>query len=186
MTIAIHYGALYSSNTCTERQNWADLVFLYPTSGIWLVPRHYLVIFPYLVMMVLVVSNKNHSYNHYSVAFFTDFIQALCAYPAKGKVSISKMAEHSCSNTPTFAMRLLFLNCAYLCLLLPCPYFSKLCPCAYLSHVPPFSKLYLFVPTFAMFLLSLNCAYLCLLFTMCLLFLYCAYFCLLLLFAYFF
>ena len=65
-----------------------------------------------------------------------------------GKVRKSKMMGHSCTNSvpicayffyvSTFAMCLLSLNCAYLCLLLLCAYNFKVC---------------LLVPTFPMCLL---------------------------------
>ena len=45
--------------------------------------------------------NTNYGYNHYLVPFFKNFIQALRVYRAKGKVSISKMAEHSHPNVST-------------------------------------------------------------------------------------
>ena len=45
--------------------------------------------------------NTNYGYNHYLVPFFKNFIQALLVYRAKGKVSISKMAEHSHPNVST-------------------------------------------------------------------------------------
>ena len=35
--------ALHSSNTCTERRYWTHSVLLYPTTGIWLVLRKYLI-----------------------------------------------------------------------------------------------------------------------------------------------
>ena len=45
--------------------------------------------------------NTNYGHNHYLVPFFTNFIQALHAYRAKGKVNISKMAEASHPNVST-------------------------------------------------------------------------------------
>ena len=45
--------------------------------------------------------NTNYGYNHYLVPFFKNFIQALLVYREKGKVSISKMAEHSHPNVST-------------------------------------------------------------------------------------
>ena len=45
--------------------------------------------------------NTHYDHNHYLVSFFTNFIQALHAYRAKGKVNISKMAEASHPNVST-------------------------------------------------------------------------------------
>ena len=81
VTITRHYGALYSSNTCTERTNWTDSVFLYP----------------FIYYTADVSKNTNYGHNHYLVPFFKSLIQVLHAQRAKGKVKKSKMAEHSSS-----------------------------------------------------------------------------------------